>query len=164
MSFRTHANGFRCACSEVNTAPLAWLPATQGAVALRLLTLDAAVRYGNETLPWRETLPAYDYVQIPALSLDRSKVHTVSGMRLTGGESFMPQLPPALLPLDPIDLEVDVEWLEKSEDESHLRRNVPAGMPRHAASHCSDLHSLPCLVADRVRSPAMITSTNGCQR
>lgn len=124
--------------AEVNTTPLAWLPATQGAVALRLLTLDASVRYGNDALPWRETLPAYDYVQLPALSLDRSRVHTVSGMRLSGGESFMPQLPPALLPLDPIDLEVDVEWLEKGEDESHLRRSVPAGAPRHAVSRCCD--------------------------
>lgn len=115
--------------AETNDEPLAWLPATQGAVALRLFSLDAATRYSTDTPPWRDSQAAYASVQVPALSLDRSKVHVVSGLRLTPGPKVMPVLPTSILPPEALDLELDVEWLERAEDESHLRHAVPRGPP-----------------------------------
>jgi hypothetical protein len=113
--------------AEVDERPLAWLPATQSGVAWRLLCLDASVRYGNDVLPWREHLPAYNYTQLPALTLDRSRVHTVATTPLYTSQPLMPVLPAAMLPLDPIDLELDVETLSKMEDDTHLCGLIPAG-------------------------------------
>lgn len=42
---------------EAEAAPLAWLPATPAALALRLHSLDAALLYGKQATPARERLP-----------------------------------------------------------------------------------------------------------
>ena len=50
--------------------PLAWLPATTAALALRLQSLDAAIHY-RDGMPAREVLSAYKYIQRPgAISLE----------------------------------------------------------------------------------------------
>jgi hypothetical protein len=117
---------------------------TQAAVALRLLSLDAAVRYGNDAPPWRQALPSYHYVQLPALTPDHSKVHAVSGIALTGAaDSFVPQLLDKILPPDPIDFELDVEVLAKQDDDAHLCHSVPTGA-RHY-----------CIVAERPAWPML---------
>lgn len=49
---------------QVNREPLAWLPPTLAAVALRLLAFDAALVYRDGYQPARERLPAYQYIQV----------------------------------------------------------------------------------------------------
>lgn len=48
-------------------APLAWLPPTVAATALRLYALDAALLYDHDAPPARDLLAAYAYTQRPAL-------------------------------------------------------------------------------------------------
>lgn len=51
---------------EPEEEPLAWLPATLAAVALRLRSLDAALLYGDPPQPAaRESLPGYQFIQRP---------------------------------------------------------------------------------------------------
>jgi hypothetical protein len=64
---------------------------------------------------------------VPSLTLDRSRVHTVSTTPLYTSQPPMPTLPITMLPLDPINLKLDVESLSKMEDDSHLRGLVHAG-------------------------------------
>ena len=46
--------------------PLAWLPDTLAAVALRLQAVDASLLYGSQAQPAaRETLPGYQFIQRP---------------------------------------------------------------------------------------------------
>lgn len=45
--------------------PLAWLPATYAAIALRLLALDAAITYRANVPAARAMLESYKYVQKP---------------------------------------------------------------------------------------------------
>lgn len=113
--------------AEVQDGALAWLPATQGAIAWRLLCLDAAMRYGNDVAPWRESLPAYKYTQLPALTPDATRVHVVSTTPLYTAQPLMPPIPAGLLPLDPVDLDLDADALAKLEDDAHLKGHVPAG-------------------------------------
>ena len=113
--------------AEISEEPLGWLPATHAAIALRLLSLDAALRYESAQPPWRETQPAFRFVQIPALTQDTSKVHAVCGPLLAAPETFMPMLPQALLPPDPVEFAPDVEALRQLEDDAHLREQVPSG-------------------------------------
>lgn len=53
---------------EPEEEPLAWLPATLAAVALRLRSLDAALLYGDPPQPAaRESLPGYQFIQRPTV-------------------------------------------------------------------------------------------------
>jgi hypothetical protein len=109
--------------------PLAWLPPTSAALAWRLLSLDAAVRYAIGARSWRETLPAYRYLQLPALTPQRDRIMTLSGAPTYGSAPMMPLVACALLPADPTDFDIDVAQLTGTESDSHLRHQVPSGAP-----------------------------------
>ena len=139
--------------AEEVTEPLAWLPATQAAIALRLLCLDSAVHYSQGTPAWRDVMPAMRYIQQPVLTPQRDRVHTVCGPALqSAGESIMPQLLQAFLPTTEIEFAFDVDAMRRDEDDSHLRHQVPAGMPSVLVMHlhCS---SRPPQGLDRESAP-----------
>lgn len=138
---RDGTDGVRCG-AEVNTEPLAWLPATTAGLMLRLLCLDAAVCYSTEQRPWRERLSTYRYVQNPVLlagkaTAEQGSIATVCGLPTYTGVGIFPVLPPALVPVEPVPLKIDAEALLQADDED-LRIRVPAGGILSAAPLSSD--------------------------
>lgn len=107
----------------VPDAPLAWLPPTLAATALRLYSLDVSLLYDHDAPPARDLLASYAYTQRPALPAAVAKelhaapasdpaavadasttrtnvvadgrVHTVLGPALAGeGRAIVNRLPP----------------------------------------------------------------------
>jgi hypothetical protein len=93
----SHEPAAGAAAGAAIAGPLAWLPATPAAIALRLYTLDASVAYREGHKPARERMEAYKYIQRPAVpaAAGAAGAARVSGEPIApGGRVLSTLLPP----------------------------------------------------------------------